>query len=95
MSKSKTGDYMNKLLSGEMTPVEFRDYVMKNVEPKISKKEENRRRRYSEQFDAICAIENIYPTEEQIKNSEMYITGRLTNDENYLFVKYINGVLNA
>lgn len=94
MSKFKTGDYMNKLLSGEMTPLEFREYVMKNVEPKISK-EEVENRRNSEQFDAICAIENIYPTEEQKKNSELYITGRLTNDDYRTFLKYKYGVQNV
>ena len=85
MSKEKT-DYTNKLLSGEMTPVEFREYVMKNVEPKISKEEEAENRDSSKNFDAICAIEDIFPTDEQKLNLEMYITGRLSAEEYRTFL---------
>lgn len=94
MSEVKTGDYMNKLLSGEMTPVEFREYVIQNVDPKISKEEEAEKRRNSETFKAICKIEDIIPTEDQEKDSELYITGRLMDDEYRTFLKYRYGVQN-
>jgi hypothetical protein len=77
---------LKRLVSGKITPDEFRDQVMTNIEPSCSEDQIKKNRKFSRQFDHICSFEDIYPGEDQLKDTELFITRRLSHKE---FNKYI------
>lgn len=84
-------DYMKKLLSGEWTPDKFRAHVMENVQPNISKEEEDENRRHAEDYRHIASFEDIHPTEDTDLDSELFITGRLGSEEYQAYLGYKYG----
>jgi hypothetical protein len=81
---------LKKLLSGQLTPDEFRDSIMAYVEPGYPEEKQQELRKYSKQFDHICSFEDIYPDEDQLKDNELFITGRLSDAvyDKYIDYKY-------
>ncbi len=85
--------HMEKLLSGELTPDHWRDYIMENLKPTITPEEEAENRKYLSQWDHICEFEDITPTDEDKKDMELLVSGMLTHDEFMQYLKKKDGVI--